>query len=43
MPHSRTEGVTVALDRLHPRVLGHAHPKDRSEQEIAIYRNALNQ
>ena len=32
---NRIEGVTVAPDRLRPLVLGHARPKDRSEQEIA--------
>jgi len=40
---NRIEGVTVAPDRLRPLVLGHARPKDRSEQEIAGYGNALNQ
>ena len=39
---NRIEGVTVAPDRLRPLVLGHARPKDRSEQEIAGYRTALN-
>jgi Fic family protein len=39
---NRIEGVTVAADRLRPLVLGHARPKDRSEQEIAGYRTALN-
>ena len=39
---NRIEGVTVAPDRLRPLVLGHAHPKDRCEQEIAGYRSALN-
>jgi hypothetical protein len=34
---NRIEGVTVAPDRLRPLVLGHARPKDRSEQEIAGY------
>src|SRR5258706_4631823 len=38
---NRIEGVTVAADRLRPLVLGHARPKDRSEQEIAGYRSAL--
>ena len=32
---NRIEGVTVAPERLRPLVLGHAHPQDRSEQEIA--------
>lgn len=39
---NRIEGVTVAAERLRPLVLGHARPKDRSEQEIAGYRSALN-
>lgn len=39
---NRIEGVTVEADRLRPLVLGHARPKDRSEQEIAGYRKALN-
>jgi Fic family protein len=39
---NRIEGVTVAADRLRPLVLGHARPKDRSEQEITGYRRALN-
>jgi len=39
---NRIEGVTVAPDRLRPLVLGHARPKDRSEQDIMGYRRALN-
>jgi Fic family protein len=39
---NRIEGVTVQPDRLRPLVLGNARPKDRSEQEIAGYRKALN-
>jgi Fic family protein len=39
---NRIEGVTVEASRLRPLVLGHARPKDRSEQEIAGYRKALN-
>jgi Fic family protein len=39
---NRIEGVTVAADRLRPLVLGKARPQDRSEQEIAGYRSALN-
>jgi Fic family protein len=39
---NRIEGVTVAPDRLRPLVLGNARPKDRSEQDIAGYRSALN-
>jgi Fic family protein len=38
---NRIEGVTVAPDRLRPLVLGHAKPKDRSEQDITGYRRAL--
>lgn len=39
---NRIEGVTVARDRLRPLVLGDAKPRDRSEQEILGYRQALN-
>ena len=39
---NRIEGVTVDRDRLRPLVLGHARPKDRSEQDIAGYRRALH-
>jgi Fic family protein len=39
---NRIEGVTVAPERLRPLVLGHARPKDRSEEDIAGYRRALN-
>ena len=39
---NRIEGVTVAHDRLRPLVLGHARPKDRSEQDITGYRRALS-
>ncbi len=39
---NRIEGVVVAAARLKPIVLGHARPKDRSEEEIQGYRNALN-
>src|SRR2546428_9767889 len=38
---NRIEGVTVAADRLRPLVLGNTRPKDRSEEEIQGYRNAL--
>jgi len=38
---NRIEGVTVAPDRLRPLVLGDARPKDRSEEEVQGYRNAL--
>jgi len=39
---NRIEGVTVAPDRLVPLVLGHARPRDRSEEEIRGYRRALD-
>src|SRR5271167_4266514 len=38
---NRIEGVTVAPDRLRPLVLGNNRPRDRSEEEIQGYRNAL--
>lgn len=38
---NRIEGVTVAPDRLRPLVLGNTRPRDRSEEEIQGYRNAL--
>lgn len=39
---NRIEGVTVAPARLEPLVLGGAAPRDRSEEEIAGYRLALD-
>ena len=39
---NRIEGVTVAPDRLRPLVLGNAAPRDRSEKELAGYRQALD-
>ena len=39
---NRMEGVTVACDRLRPVVLGKSRPRDRSEEELAGYRKALN-
>lgn len=39
---NRIEGVTVDYDRLKPLVLGHSKPRDRSEEEIAGYRRALD-
>jgi Fic family protein len=39
---NRIEGVTVAPERLRPLVLGNARPRDRSEQELQGYRDALN-
>ncbi|MCP4591621.1 MAG: Fic family protein [bacterium] len=38
---NRIEGVTVASDRLRPLVLGRAKPRNRSEEELAGYRRAL--
>jgi Fic family protein len=38
---NRIEGVTVQPDRLRPLVLGNTRPRDRSEEEIQGYRNAL--
>src|SRR6185295_1389402 len=39
---NRIEGVTVAPERLKPVVLGKTRPRDRSEEELAGYRKALN-
>ena len=39
---NRIEGVTVDKDRLKPLVIGHSKPRDRSEEEVAGYRNALD-
>ena len=39
---NRIEGVTVAANRLRPVVLGKAKPRDRSEEELAGYRRALD-
>ena len=39
---NRIEGVTVPRERLRPVVLGKARPRDRSEQELAGYRKALD-
>jgi len=38
---NRIEGVTVAANRLRPLVIGRARPRDRSEEELAGYRTAL--
>src|ERR1700675_3746263 len=38
---NRIEGVTVAAHRLRPLVIGRARPRDRSEEEVAGYRAAL--
>jgi Fic family protein len=39
---NRIEGVTVAANRLRPLLLGKARPRDRSEEELAGYRAALD-
>lgn len=39
---NRIEGVTVPADRLRPVVLGKVRPRDRSEEELAGYRRALD-
>ena len=39
---NRIEGVTVERKRLKPLILGHLKPQDRSEEEIAGYRKALD-
>lgn len=39
---NRIEGVTVDHDRLKPLIIGHSKPRDRSEEEIAGYRRALD-
>lgn len=38
---NRIEGVTVEKNRLKPLVIGHSKPRDRSEEEVAGYRKAL--
>src|SRR3989338_5530203 len=39
---NRIEGVTVDKERLKPLVIGHSKPRDRSEEEVAGYRKALD-
>jgi Fic family protein len=39
---NRIEGVTIPTDRLRPLILGKAKPRDRSEEELAGYRQALD-
>ncbi len=39
---NRIEGVTISRERLRPVVLGKARPRDRSEEELAGYRRALD-
>ena len=39
---NRIEGVTVDRERLKPLIIGHSEPRDRSEEELAGYRKALD-
>lgn len=39
---NRIEGVTVEKGRLKPLLIGHSRPRDRSEEEVAGYRKALD-
>ncbi|HMD70328.1 MAG TPA: Fic family protein [Bryobacteraceae bacterium] len=39
---NRIEGITVAANRLRPLVIGRSRPRDRSEEELAGYRGALD-
>ncbi|MFZ2654467.1 MAG: Fic family protein [Victivallales bacterium] len=39
---NRIEGITVDRSRLKPLVIGHSKPRDRSEEEVAGYRKALD-
>jgi len=39
---NRIEGVTVEKSRLRPLIIGKSKPKDRSEDEVAGYRKALD-
>lgn len=39
---NRIEGVTVDHSRLKPLIIGHSKPRDRSEEEVAGYRRALD-
>jgi Fic family protein len=39
---NRIDGVTVETERSRPLVLGNARPRDRSEEEVIGYRNALS-
>ena len=39
---NRIEGVTIPAERLRPVVLGKAKPRDRSEEELVGYRQALD-
>ncbi len=39
---NRIEGITVEKKRLKPLIIGHTKPRDRSEEEVAGYRRALD-
>src|SRR5258708_33517209 len=39
---NRIEGITVAANRLRPLLIAKARPRDRSEEELAGYRAALD-
>ena len=39
---NRIEGVTIERNRLKPIIIGHSKPRDRSEEEVAGYRKALD-
>ena len=39
---NRIEGVTVSRERLRPLILGRVRPRDRSEEEVAGYRKAID-
>jgi Fic family protein len=39
---NRIEGVTVSPERLRPVIIGGSKPRDRSEEELAGYRKALD-
>jgi Fic family protein len=39
---NRIEGITVAANRLRPLLIARARPRDRSEEELAGYRAALD-
>jgi len=39
---NRIEGVTVDRQRLKPLIIGNSKPRDRSEEEVAGYRKALD-
>ena len=38
---NRIEGVVIDKNRLKPLLIGHSKPRDRSEEEVVGYRNAL--